>query len=111
MEWWRMRVVVVAHESIKPLLAAWSRTLGDSPAECRRRFRELWGEFVESLEFAQGAPEQSIQDNRTTPPTFWCNFPGGLAQIIVEPDHHVGLFRKVRRIVVANLNFSPGLSG
>jgi hypothetical protein len=107
-----MRVTVLPHKRIKPLLAAWRRSLGDTREQRDQLASRLWGEFVDSIVAAKGPPHGSIEDDTRTPLTYWCNFPGvGVAQLLVEPDRRVGFFRIERRVVVVNLNFSPGLPG
>jgi hypothetical protein len=107
-----MRVVVLPHKRIRPVLAAWRRSLGDTREQRNRLFDQLWREFVESIVAAKGPPPSSIEDDTTTPLTYWCNFPGvGTAQLLVEPDRRIGFFRAERRVIVVDLNFSPGLLG
>jgi len=107
-----MRVVVVVHRRVRPMLAAWRRSLGNTRAERDRRRRQLWGEFVESIVRGKGRPVGCVEDNRTTPTTYWCSFPGvGIAQLLIQPDRRVGLISTERRVVVVDLNFSPGLPG
>jgi hypothetical protein len=82
------------------------------PGGADRAFRKLWGVFVRTILADRGVPKTSIGDNSTDPPTFWCDFPGGgIARIVVAPDRRVGLFSYVRRVIVIDLNFSPGLRG
>jgi hypothetical protein len=105
-----MKIEVVPHAEIRPLLREWRRSLAGTRDEQRHQAKELWNEFVRSIVTAKGPPPKSIPDNRTDPPTHWCDFPGlGMAHIVVEPDRRVGLLTYVRRIVVINLNFSPGV--
>jgi len=107
-----MRIVVVPHERIRPMLEAWHRSLGATEAERDQRRREFWREFVETIVRAKGPPPGSILDTSTTPATYWCNLPGGgMAQVLVQPDRRVGLISSERRIVVVDLNLSPGPLG
>jgi hypothetical protein len=107
-----MRIDVVVHKDIEPLLREWRRSLGASRAERYREFNKLWSEFVRSIIAARGFPKTAYEDDSTEPPTYWCAIPGGgLARILVEPAVRVGLFSYVRRVLVIDLNFSPGLRG
>jgi hypothetical protein len=107
-----MRIIVVPHRRIQPMLDQWHRSLADTPAERDLRWRQCWGEFVEAITRAKGPPPGSIVDSNTTPPTYWCSLPGGgMAQLLVQPDRRVGLISFERRIVVVNINLSPGLRG
>jgi hypothetical protein len=107
-----MRIVVVPHERIRPMLDQWHRSLGTTDAERNRRRREFWREFVESIVDAKGPPPGSFADTSTTPTTYWCSLPGGgMAQILVEPDRRVSLISSERRILVVDLNLSPGPLG
>jgi hypothetical protein len=94
------------------MLEAWHRSLGATEAERNRRRREFWREFVEAIVGAKGRPPGSFTDTSTSPPTYWCSLPGGgMAQLLVEPDRRVGLVSSVRRIIVIDLNLSPGPLG
>ena len=106
-----MKIVVIAHEELKPVIYQWRQTLDGTREERRRKADALWLEFVRSIVDAGGLPEHYVEDETTVPPSYWVNFPGGLANIIIEPDRRQGLFSKVRRVVVTELNFSPGLRG
>jgi hypothetical protein len=104
-----MRAVVKAHDVIKPILAAWRRSLSTDPLERKVMARGLWDEFVQQIVRAEGPPPGSAEDKSTNPTSYWCNWPGGgLAQIVVLPDRRVGVFAIERKVVVINLNFSPG---
>ncbi len=100
---------VVAQEVVRPLLAQWRSSLPGTEAEQRELTRQLWAAFVQSFEAERGPPPGSMIDPSTDPTTTWCPFPGGLAQVVVQPDRWVGWFTVVRRVVVVDLNFSPGL--
>jgi len=107
-----VRIEVVAHEDIKPLLREWRRSFPGSREERNRQFRTHWRDFVRTIVADRGIPKTSIEDNTTDPPTIWCDFPGGgIARIVVEPDRRVRLLWYVRRVIVIDLNFSPGLRG
>lgn len=106
-----MKVVVLPHESIRPLIVAWHHSLGDSKELRDARAKILWNEFVASIVSAKGVPRDAREDKSKKPVTYWIDFPGGgMAQILVEPDRRIGWFSVERRVVVTNLNFSPGLS-
>src|SRR5262245_49413944 len=103
-----MRVTVVAHERIRPILDEWHRSLGSTTAERNQRRRELWREFVVSIIHAKGPPPHSYEDTENSPSTFWCNFPGGgMAEILIEPDRRVDLMSYERRVIVVNLRSWP----
>lgn len=105
-----MRIEVVPHRRIHPLLRQWRDSLPGTREEQVVLSQRLWGAFVRLVEVGRGIPEQSWKDATTNPPTYWCDFPGcGLARIYVKPDRRVRLFRHVRRVIVIDLNFSPGL--
>jgi hypothetical protein len=107
-----MRVVVIPHRRIKPLFDAWRRSLGGTAESRDRLAAKLWRDLVKSIVAAKGPPPESSEDRSTDPPTFWCSLPGvGLAQLLVKPDRRVNFFVVERRIVVIDLNFSPGLDG
>ena len=106
-----MKIVVIAHEELRPVLDEWRRSFDGTREERKRIADALWAEFVQSIVDARGLPKNYEKDETTEPPTYWVNFPGGLANIIIEPDRREGFFSKVRRILVIELNFSPGLRG
>jgi hypothetical protein len=92
------------------MIDAWRRTLGDTAENRHQRAAELWREFVSSIVAAKGPPKDSQEDKSTEPSTFWCNFPGGgMARLLVKPDRRGQFFVLERRIVVIDVNFSPGL--
>jgi hypothetical protein len=104
-----MSVTLVPHEVVKPLIAAWRRTLSPDRDERQQLARERWKEFVRRIVEAEGPPPGSVEDVSTNPTSFWCNWPGGgLAQIVVMPDRRTGFFTVERKVVLINLNFSPG---
>ncbi len=106
-----MKIVVVAQRDLRPLLDDWRRTLPGTRDQRQSLANALWDEFVKSIVDAGGVPKDAWEDTTTDPPTYWCNFPGGLAQIVVEPPQRVGLFSTEQRVIVVDLNFSPGLPG
>ena len=104
-----MRVTVVPHEVVKSFIAAWRRRLSPDREERRRLARERWDEFVRRIVESEGPPTGSVEDASTTPTSFWCDWPGGgMAQIVVMPDRRTGFFTVERKVVLINLNFSPG---
>jgi hypothetical protein len=106
------RIEVVAHERIRPLLREWRESLPGTREEQAELSRRLWREFVRSIVAGRGVPEKSRKNDTTKPPTHWCGFPGGgIARILIEADRRVRLFTYVRRVVVIDLTFSPGLPG
>lgn len=107
-----MKIEVVPHEEIKPLLRAWRQTLGDTRQERDRRFREMWAAFVQRIVDASGPPPDAIADPTVRPTRYLCSFPeDGFAELVVEPDRRTGWFTIVRRVIVINLIFSPGPPG
>jgi len=106
-----VKTVVIAQREITPLLDQWRRSLEGTRQERQKQADLLWAEFVQSIVDAGGPPKNSEKDSSTDPPTHWCNFPGGFAQVVVEPPHRVGLFSKVQRVIVVDLSFSPGPPG
>ena len=107
-----MRIAVVPHDDIQPAIREWRRSLGRTQGERRQRFEECWNEFVALVMAGGGIPESAVPDNSTWPPTYWTIFPGGgLARILVEPPKRAGWFSYVRRVLVIELIFSPGLQG
>lgn len=107
-----MRIEVVPHRRIHPLLRQWRHSLPGTREEQNDQSKRLWRELVRLIAAGRGIPERSWKDASTNPPTYWCAFPGGgLAQIYVASERRVNLFWRVRRIIVIDLNFSPGLLG
>jgi len=98
-----MKIVVVAQRDLLPLLDEWRRSLPGSRTERKQLAEALWAEFVQSIVKAGGVPKNASDDKSTEPPTYWCDFPGGLAQIVVEPPRRVGLFSTERRVIVVDL--------
>src|SRR5215212_7981653 len=107
-----MRIVVVPHARIRPMLDEWHRSLGNTPAERDQRRRQFWRDLVEAITRAKGPTAGAIVDTSTMPTTYWCSLPGGgMAPLLVQPDRRVGLISFERRIVVVGLNLSPGPPG
>jgi len=106
-----VKTVVLAHRELRPLLEEWHRSFEGTIKERQKRADALWAEFVQSIVDSGGPPRNSRKDSSTDPATYWCNFPGGLAQIVVEPPHRIGFFSTEQRVIVVNLNFSPAPPG
>lgn len=103
-----MQTKVVAHTVIEPILQQWWVTLGKTPEERNKEYRQRWGDFESRIKEAKGPPAGSIPNLATRPPTYFCGFDGGFAEIVVEPDERTGWFSTMRRVVVINL-LIPGL--
>lgn len=92
------------------MVDTWRRSLAGSPEERHLLAKKFWQELVNSIVAAKGPPPGSRVDRSAEPPTYWYYMPGiGLAQLLIKPDRRVNFFVVERRIVVINLNFSPGL--
>ncbi len=71
-----MRVIVKFHETVRPRVAAWALALAADPADARRFADVLLDELKRRLVRAGGLPADAVRDDRTTPPTYWCELGG-----------------------------------
>jgi hypothetical protein len=107
-----MQIIVKPHESIKPLIREWRRSLSGDPGR-RRGLSELyWSELVRRITEAHGPPPGSVLDDTTQPATYWCELTGSTwVQMVALPDRRTGLFGIEREVVVINLAPHPRVPG
>jgi hypothetical protein len=71
-----MRVIVKFHETVRPRIVAWVATLATDPADARPFADVMLDELKRRLVRAGGLPADAVRDDRTTPPTYWCELGG-----------------------------------
>src|SRR5262245_41503914 len=103
-----MEVIVLPHVVIKPLIRDRRHRLSDIP-ERRRILAEIyWDELVQRIVKNEGPPPGSLQDNTTSPTTYWCELSGQTwVQLLVRPDKRIRLIHTVREVLVINLADHP----
>ena len=94
-----MRVVVNFHSTVRPRLTAWVLSLSADPADGRRFADVLLDELKRRLVRAGGLPAAAVRDDRTTPPTYWCEL-GGRAWVRYTLGDQKGVFGNVKSKLV-----------
>lgn len=101
-----MRVVIQFDEAVRPALAAWRDGLAADPPDARRLAGVYLDELKQRLTKAGGLPLGTVEDERTTPPTFWCELTGRAWVGYTVADGGT-YFRPTRVIRVLDLQPAP----
>ncbi len=95
-----MRVTVKFHQDTQPALAAWQRSLTDTPRR-RAELRDIYlTEFRNRVDLAAGPPVDAIKDERTRPLTYWVELSGGTWLQLVVVETRAGILGRVSREVI-----------
>ena len=103
-----MRVVVVPHEVVRPLLRQWRDSLSDDADERAALFELFWAELVRRVTQHAGPPPEAFREPNIAATAFWCELAGGTWVRLTVGEDAWGLLQgTVRKFVVTDLAPRP----
>ena len=107
-----MRAIVQPHADIRSQLREWERLLRRIYPTEPSAALSLWQDFVESLAASGGnLTGWTTFPHPRRPNNYWCRFPPFYLALLEVRRPKWWQFWKRVRIIIAELNFSPGLRG
>ena len=103
-----MRVVVIPHEVVRPLLRAWRDSLSDDADVRAELFDLFWRELVRRVSQYAGPPPGALYEPNIAASTFWCELTGGVWVRLTMQDEAWSLLQgTLRRFIVTDLAPRP----